>query len=274
MVCCNSCGGSNPKDSAFCNKCGEPISVPLTKQQSAPKLLKDQSIVVPPYLHGVIILRPKEFIVRLWAGFRHTFVLIDGHENPNIESGYLMVTNQRVFFIKKSGLINKSYAAVDVVALENIGGITVKPGFINDLLIINHGQGGFVGTLSVSRIAEMDLATSKQGQSVNIQNFHQLLDQSVSLQIVDQLLSELVQQRLHEIDEEKRKERVQYVLDFSFLKSEMEKGGVIVQTIKCPACSAGISFPSAGTTIQCPYCGSMVYAQDVFEKMKGLISSI
>jgi hypothetical protein len=35
------------------------------------------------------------------------------------------------------------------------------------------------------------------------------------------MLNALVQERLHEMEREKQKARIQYVLDFSFLKAEM-----------------------------------------------------
>jgi hypothetical protein len=43
------------------------------------------------------------------------------------------------------------------------------------------------------------------------------------------------------------------VLDFSSLKEYMEKGGLVLQKTKCE------------------YCGSTIYAQDIFEKVKSLI---
>jgi DNA-directed RNA polymerase subunit RPC12/RpoP len=64
---------------------------------------------------------------------------------------------------------------------------------------------------------------------------------------------------------------VQYILDFSFLKAEMEKGGLVVQSVKCPSCSAAIALPQTGSTTKCEYCGATVFAQDVFDRIKGLM---
>jgi len=64
------------------------------------------------------------------------------------------------------------------------------------------------------------------------------------------------------------------VLDFSFLKAEMEKGGIVVQTIKCPSCNASVQLPETGTVFKCQYCGNAILAQDLFQKMKGLIGGL
>jgi len=88
------------------------------------------------------------------------------------------------------------------------------------------------------------------------------------------MLSGFVNDALKYLEEEKKKSRIQYVLDFSFLKNEMEKGGVVLQQIKCPNCGAAIKLPTEGNAITCQYCQGTIYAQDIFEKMKGLIGGL
>jgi DNA-directed RNA polymerase subunit RPC12/RpoP len=51
----------------------------------------------------------------------------------------------------------------------------------------------------------------------------------------------------------------------------MEKGGLIMQVFKCPECGATVDFPKSGNETKCSHCGKSIYAQDVFEKVKGLI---
>ncbi len=80
--------------------------------------------------------------------------------------------------------------------------------------------------------------------------------------------------RLQAIEREKRQSRVQYILDFSFLKAQMEKGGITVSTIRCPSCQASLSLPESGTSARCSHCGANVVAADVFERMKGLIGDL
>jgi len=62
------------------------------------------------------------------------------------------------------------------------------------------------------------------------------------------------------------------VLDFSALKSVMEKGGIVLTTLSCPKCNGPIKMPDVGHETVCQYCGGTVYAQDVFKKLKTLLS--
>lgn len=261
MVHCDVCGAANRDGSSFCNNCGKPLPAQKTNPQPIQGRSEDTSVSLPANLRGVVVFRPREIVKRLWSGSRHYITTANGKGQGALEPGLFIVSNQRVFFVKESGLFNKSYSAADVVALENIRGVSFKEGLIARALVISHERDGQIKELRVVRLAEYDASNSKRGQLVPLQS-------------VQQALNELTHQRLHEIEIEKQKERVQYVLDFSFLKAEMEKGGVIVQTIRCPSCGAGISLPSAGTSAPCPYCGNMVYAHDVFERMKGLIGSM
>lgn len=84
-----------------------------------------------------------------------------------------------------------------------------------------------------------------------------------------EILNENIKEK-HKQDE-MRQSNVQLVLDFSFLKSSMEKGGVIISQIKCPSCGSAITLPTSGVSGKCAYCGMEYYAQDVFEKIKDLI---
>jgi len=85
------------------------------------------------------------------------------------------------------------------------------------------------------------------------------------------LILKAIEERKEEIESERRKERIQVVLDFSSLKDYMEKGGLAMQTFRCPHCSAPVEFPEKGKTTKCSHCGSKIYARDIFEKIKELI---
>jgi hypothetical protein len=91
---------------------------------------------------------------------------------------------------------------------------------------------------------------------------------------VDVSLSALVklrEQRIAEIKKLNEKEKVQVVMDFSWLREYMDKGGVILKTYKCPGCGAGVDIPQAGKTAQCNFCSTPFYVEDVFKKVKDLI---
>jgi ribosomal protein S27AE len=77
--------------------------------------------------------------------------------------------------------------------------------------------------------------------------------------------------RKKQIEQEKKREHVHILLDFTFLKGYIKDGGLVLQKVQCPACGAPIELPDSGQTIKCGHCGGTVYAQDIFEKVKSLI---
>jgi ribosomal protein S27AE len=77
--------------------------------------------------------------------------------------------------------------------------------------------------------------------------------------------------RQDEVERERRQDKVQVLLDFSFLRKYMEDGGMVVQNLKCPECGASVKFPDAGSQSVCDHCGANIYANDVFKKIKDLI---
>ena len=91
------------------------------------------------------------------------------------------------------------------------------------------------------------------------------------LELLKPMIENAIKTRRAEIDAEKRKDKVHVMLDFSFLKTFMEKGGLIMQVLKCPECGATVDFPKSGNETKCSHCGKAIYAQDIFEKVKGLI---
>ena len=50
----------------------------------------------------------------------------------------------------------------------------------------------------------------------------------------------------------------------------MERGGLILETVKCPECGAPVKLPEVGNYVVCEHCGNTIYAQDIFEKVKEL----
>jgi ribosomal protein S27AE len=80
-----------------------------------------------------------------------------------------------------------------------------------------------------------------------------------------------IQSRKQEIEKERTRSDVQAMLDFSILKDYMTKGGISVQSIKCPQCKAPLTMPENGSFVKCGYCGSTVYASDIMDRVKQLI---
>ena len=84
------------------------------------------------------------------------------------------------------------------------------------------------------------------------------------------MIESAIKTRKDENEAERKRDKIHVMLDFSFLKSIMEKGGLVMQVLKCPECGATVDFPKTGNETKCNHCGKTIYAQDVFEKVKGI----
>jgi len=160
--------------------------------------------------------------------------------------GNLFLTNKRLIFEHASGLFSRRvYVTLDL-PLEGIGRVSVE-GTLTKKLVV-YAKKGFIS------------------------NFPTHLEFSVRnpLQWQDKVMS-FTKEKIESIETEKRKERVQIILDFSALKRYMEKGGLTLQKTKCPEYNAPMKLPQSGNQIICEHCGTPIYAQDIFEKIKDLI---
>jgi len=64
----------------------------------------------------------------------------------------------------------------------------------------------------------------------------------------------------------------QIVMDFSWMRDYLSRGGLVITTVKCPQCGGNVDLPEIGKATKCKYCGSTLYAQDLFARLKELVS--
>ncbi len=74
--------------------------------------------------------------------------------------------------------------------------------------------------------------------------------------------------------EELRRRESPVIVDFSALRDVFERGGISMFVPKCPNCGAPIQLPESGESVKCPYCGVTIYAKDILERFKELISKL
>lgn len=189
-------------------------------------------------------------------------ILVDWRELLSLEDGEFVVkdwivvqgicalTNKKLIFLESQrGVIRtKSYKVIEEFPLESIKDIAEEKRRIGKGRTIIYTTKGkhFFGSI---------LCTSGKPRSKDeFEHFRQ----TVLLQI---------KERRQELERKK----ISVVVDFSFLKTFIEKGGIALTTLKCPHCSAPIKMPKRGAETVCEHCGSTVYAQDIFEKVKKLM---
>jgi DNA-directed RNA polymerase subunit RPC12/RpoP len=198
---------------------------------------------------GALLLRNGERISRYWGADHEVaqLAVVNGRRQTVKQKrrGYLVLTTQRLAFVQERGVFGKSYHIDLSFPLDTLGGLSMG-GIVMKYVSISDTNG------------ENVFHVQGVGNEVEFATFRTLIQ------------NQLVEMQ-QEIEAEKRRDRIQITLDFSFLRDYMSKGGLSVQVVKCPQCGAPISLPKEGTQTTCEHCGSTVFAQDIMEKVKQLI---
>jgi hypothetical protein len=216
-------------------------------------------ISVSSDIMNVIVLEEDERILQSWKG------AVEGVQKAVVEkgeyikrpavaevkvkmNGALVLTNKRLIWVASRGILSRSYHVSLEVPLERIRGIS---------------EGG-----SFSKyISVVDAQTEYR--------FFLYFDLDTDIPPLEQFNSVVrpaLQARKKEIETEKRKGRVQVMIEFTAIKDFLAKGGILnLQAVKCPVCGGRLKLPEKGSSITCDHCGNEIYAQDIFDKMKDLI---
>lgn len=200
-----------------------------------------------------LILEKDESIVNSWEGdyeeHRKVKVGIGGRrtrEEKEKTKGVLVLTNRKVVFLQQRGTFSKSYHPLFTIPVESVCSISMG-GTLNKYV-----------SLFTTDDDEYIFHLSGIGDDLKLNQFRETIYKQIA-------------SRKEAIQSEKMKEKVHVMLDFSFLKEYMSKGGLNLQVIKCPHCGGSVEMPQSGDKFTCKYCNSTILAQDIFEKVKGLI---
>ncbi len=160
--------------------------------------------------------------------------------------GNLFLTNKRLILEHESGIFTKRvYVTLDL-PLDGVSSTSVE-GMLGKKLVV-YVKKGFVSDFPVR--LDFSVKDPEQWQSV---------------------INSASEARLATIEGERRREHVQVVLDFGSLREYMVKGGLVLQTMKCPECGASVRLPESGNQTKCDHCGNKILASDIFEKIRDLI---
>ncbi len=169
--------------------------------------------------------------------------------------GLLAATDRRMAFIHRRGDPEEvgGHVVKDIIGYDSIQSVTVERRALKGhALFVSYEVDGVVH------------GRGYLGEGLDLATLSQIRTQLMGLQRL----------WLKRLAEERDRERVQYVIDFSFLKDQMERGGLAVAAVKCPNCSSSVTIPSSGEYFTCEYCNSTIRAMDVFERMRQFIEGL
>jgi hypothetical protein len=202
-----------------------------------------------------VIIDKAEFTLNAWTGNRliqNAQPAMGLAQAPIImQIGALLLTSRRLIWLERRQIgvwkPQITYQVALDMPLESIKGISADTG----------DSGNWATPKKVS------IVTDDGEKTFNLQSAFQ--------ELLKPMVETAIKMRKEETEAEKKRDKIHVMLDFSFLKSVMEKGGLVMQVLKCPECGASVDFPKSGNQTQCVHCGKTIYAQDIFEKVKGLI---
>lgn len=215
--------------------------------------------------HAILALEKDETIVDTWQGEeRDVGSSIEGYVQvgPRQGEGALVLTDQKLIWLHRMVSVGEDqYSVGPRISLEKI-------------TEISHGVNpiSYVAVTSNEGLHVFGLF-SQQGPYPGFSGLlqHRKYMTEDEFGAFQETVMKYRAERKFAILELQKKERVQIVLDFSFLKDYMEKGGMMVQKISCANCGASMHLPEKGNTVDCPYCKTTHRVEDIFERVKQVI---
>ncbi len=176
---CPHCSQPMVDATSYCSRCGTSLMDESTKIHH-----EIESTELPLFLSEVLVLRPRENIVRTWRGSRED--ALDDDEGGTVVQipGFLIASDQRIFFVGEFGVFKKAYFLRDVIPSESVGIFSHRKGLVKNSLIIDQEM----GQLRFCRLIEVDHAGDEKGRPVSPQG-------------IQLLLTKLARERLCEIEE-------------------------------------------------------------------------
>ncbi len=258
---CGSCGAELMNKAWMCGKCGALVGNAANAKEDRRTILTGP-MDIPLKFRDMMNIDGQEKMEMLFCGERP--IALDRKSNQIQSTDFIIAigTTRRLILLVRKGFIETHYELLESIDYDKIKGLTAKTwdyGISSKTdVVFNFEAGEAMNRLELWGLRLIDPLSLAIGDMVDI------------VELKQEMWAR--QKRCAEQKEqERRQDKVQLVLDFSSLKEQMAKGGLVVQTIKCPTCGASVDLPSNGNTTKCQYCHSTIYAADLFEKLKVML---
>jgi hypothetical protein len=280
-VKCSNCGWPLPEKDPYCHRCGT-NNAPLEVKKEHVCTLDFNGLPVPAPVRNAFQLLGSEKVVGLWrcrsfdeersrAGHQSSMAGVNGLDIAPLfagadvkADGLLLLTNGRLVFLRESyrldGLVRtneRAYSLTYVLDLAALVGLDSSDGPL--ILKVKRDEVNFrrvilsrIFQVSPERLVTVGPIPADEAKA----DLQQLLD------------------RYWKEVGERDGNTVQVLVDFSFLKDTLERGGIVLRSSKCPNCGSLIDLPEGGTSVRCEYCGGALQAIDVLDRLRALMGDI
>jgi hypothetical protein len=242
----------NKEGARFCRFCGNTLFV-----------TKPASNILDAW-HSTLALEKDETVISSWEAEQKEIrsMLYGDIEVFDKGEGLLVLTDQTLMWLHRlPSEYYSEYSRGFRIQLDRIKDISTGLKPISHMAITDDEGVHVVCPFSQSRPAPGFKGLTHHKDYMNVEELSNL----------QKTLMKHRDERKFAILEAQKRERVQVIVDFSFLKDYMQKGGMVVQKISCANCGASMHLPERGNAVDCPYCKTTYQVQDVFERIKQLI---
>ena len=149
-----------------------------------------------------------------------------------------MLTDLRLLVIEMFGLVATRYELFRSLDLQDIKGIQIHDSLVKTTVLINHGSKGATG--------ETELYNLTVHRNAPVQGSLNFTATAKTLEHAEQFRNIITSASKFRSDEVAKQNQKRIILDFGDLASQLAKGGIVVQVVRCPACGASMNLPTEG----------------------------
>ncbi|OPY33828.1 MAG: hypothetical protein A4E32_00566 [Methanomassiliicoccales archaeon PtaU1.Bin124] len=214
-------------------------------------------------LAGFVIMQEGEKLIQVWDG-GISEIAPNGSINTN---GIIAVlTNHRLLIVEMHGWPERRYELSRSIDLEGIKGIQIHDALARTRIIISHGSNG--------SSTETELYNLTIHRKVVNSGSISFVATNKTIEVAEAFRKLVVTANRVRTEDIKKNSQMSVVFDFGQLASQLAKGGIVVQVVRCPACNANMNMPTTGDTVTCQYCHTTSTAVDLFKKLRESITEV
>lgn len=225
------------------------------------KLDATKAMFVQETMPKMAKLYPDEVLQKYWSA-RLKELPVTRDNEYNMPSGVLVASNRRLLFFSLAGTWNflgtleqikegdMAMSLWSTVHLDDISSVEVKKGRKKRATLeVWANLKGWKEGYQFSNMCDLDSHTLAMVGPTDTGR-------------LDESLKQMVQARKAYVEAGVRNDDA-HLTDFSTLRDQLMRLGIVLKTLKCPNCGGDVEAPLSGMSVVCKYCGSQILASQI-----------